>query len=43
MRQQVKEARDTSPNKGMFAFKFCQIVCGSGAYVTVYVCAPLVQ
>ena len=37
MREQVKDARDTSSNKGMFAVKFCQIVCGSGAYVTVYV------
>lgn len=30
MHSQVKEARDTSSNKGMFAVKFCEILCGSG-------------
>ena len=30
MQSQVKEARDTSSNKGTFAVKFCEIVCGSG-------------
>ena len=33
----MKEARETSSNKGTFAVKLCQIVCGSGEYVTVYV------
>ena len=33
MRQQVKEARDTSSNKGSFAVKFCDIVCSSGTCV----------
>ena len=30
MHGQVKEAQDTSSNKGMFAVKFCEILCGSG-------------
>ena len=30
MHSQVKKARDTSSNKGMFAVKFCEILCGSG-------------
>jgi len=31
MRNQVREARDTSSNKGIFAVKFCEILCGSVA------------
>ena len=32
MRNQVREARDTSSNKGIFAVKFCEILCGSGKF-----------
>jgi len=31
MREQMKEARNTSSNQGTFAVKFCKILCGSAA------------
>ena len=30
MKQQVQDARADSSNKGMFAAKVCEILCGSG-------------
>lgn len=32
MREQMKEARNTSSNQGTFAVKFCKILCGSGTF-----------
>ena len=29
MRQQMKDAKQHSPNKGIFAVKFCEIMCNS--------------
>ena len=30
MKQEVMQAHEESPNKGVFALKFCNIFCGSG-------------
>ena len=41
MKTQVKEAKQSSSNKGSFAVKFCDIVCGSGMYTNntcIYTC-----